>query len=1041
MQMHGFARIGLLGLLGGLLVFLLAAGTGAGATDPLGHAEGEGRSAHADDPAEPIGDGAAATGPTPEAATAPARPEPRWAPAPGMRVYGETPGGPYNTYETTWQDLAQVVATADGGYLAAGTVAYELRLLKFDPRGDLEWTRWHVAPVEMYGHALAAAPDGGYRMAGGHGWGQPGFVIAFDAAGDVLWARSSNAQWSDTDHLERLTGVAVNAAGETVAVGWRSDAGEPEALVVAFDARGDLLWRQVLPDGASAHVVAALDDGWFIAGESSDPRQAPWLARVARDGLFVWAFSIDEFGSGAANAAALLPDGQVMVAGHREDSDAFWLMRVTPAGEIVSGRRLEIRDGDYPVVERLLGLAADADGSFLVSGTTPDADAWIARLDPQQGVHWYRVYGGEGEDSLKAVLPRSDGLVAAGLSSSGNPDAGYALWVVAADREGEPLPAPVLSDSAQELHESLIGLLRNPDALLHMGGELEIREGPEGQMRVTLPFLSITLAWPPDTGSGLVELDLGTLFADVTPLGEQRWQVGVGLPAVVDVWDDVGGSAGRITLGERSLTGVWAGDLATMLKLGLHLGDLALEFDPDPPLAVLATDAESGAWQAGEGADPVQPARLGAQGLSVTLDLEEQRPGVVTGPLDLVLEGVALEAADGAPQGRLGRLALGADYQDVDLAALAALAELTADPEALMERDPGELLTEALNALGGLRARAALTDLAIEAPPGEQGHLRVAHAAVGTGFAPSGTDGLKRDLWGSLEGRGWSLETEEFAFDLDAFDWNLRLDRISPMTLLRLGMESMIAGEFAEAQALASAQEILGGFAFGLSLRGASAWAGQYLGDGPAPGLEQFEFGVGASDLDTPAAGVTLTYRHRGVSGLPMDMIPVPEEFLPRELALDLGASRLPVAFFAAEGRGLDLAEVDPEEAFTALLENASRLDINELVIDLPIGGLRLKANARADRGGALEPGVLRSEVEMEIRNLDTLIELAMELSGSQEARQQMMVVTTMLKLLGEERRNDAGDVVHAFHIEASSLGELRINGNDLVPLMTGGGG
>jgi hypothetical protein len=1041
MQMIRFARIGLGGLLGGALVFLLAAGTGAAPTERHGNPEGEGHPVPADAPAEPTGEAAAATAPVPEEAAEPGRPEPRWASAPGMRVYGATPGGPYNTYETTWQDLAQVVATADGGYLAAGTVAYELRLLKFDQRGGLEWTRWHVAPADLYGQALAAAPDGGYRIAGGHGWGRPGFVIAFDAAGEVLWARSSNAQWSDADHHERLTGVAVSAAGETVAVGWRSDAGEPEALVIAFDADGDLLWRQVLPDGASAHAVVALDDGWFIAGESADPRQAPWLARVGRDGVFVWAFSIDEFGSGAANAAALLPDGQVMVAGHREDSDAFWLMRVTPAGEIVSGRRLEIRDGDYPVVDRLLGLAADADGSFLVSGTTPDADAWIARLDPQQGVNWYQVYGGDGEDSLKAVLPRSDGLVAAGLSSSADPDAGYGLWVVAADREGEPLPGAVLSKPAQELRESLIGLLRNPESQLLMGGHPEILEGPDGRMRVTLPFLSTTLRWPPDTGSEIVELDLGTMIADVTPLGERRWQVAVGLPAVVDVWDDVGGTAGRITLGERSLTGVWAADLATMLKLGLHLGDLALEFDPDPPLAVLAPDAEAGAWQAGEGSGPAQPARLRAKGLSVTLDLDEQRPGVVTGPLDLVLEGVSLEAGDGAPQGRLGRLALGADYQDVDLGALTALAELTADPEGLMERDPGELLTEVLNALGGLGARAALTDLAIEAPPGEQGHLRVAHAAVGTGFSPSGKDALKRDFWSSLEGRGWSFETEEFAFDLDAFDWNLRLDRISPMTLLRLGIESMMAGEFAEAQALASAHETLGGFEFRLSLSGASAWAGQYLGEGPAPGLERFEFGLGVSELDTPAAGVVLTYRHRGLSGLPMDMIQVPEEFLPRELVLDLAASRLPVAFFAAEGRGLDPAEVDPQEALMALLENASRLDINELVIDLPIGGLRLKANARADRGDAMVPGILRSEVELEIRNLDKLIELAMELAGSQEARQQIMVTATMLKLLGEERRNDAGEVVHSFHIQASSLGELRINGNDLAPLIAGGGG
>jgi hypothetical protein len=123
-----------------------------------------------------------------------------------------------------------------------------------------------------------------------------------------------------------------------------------------------------------------------------------------------------------------------------------------------------------------------------------------------------------------------------------------------------------------------------------------------------------------------------------------------------------------------------------------------------------------------------------------------------------------------------------------------------------------------------------------------------------------------------------------------------------------------------------------------------------------------------------------------------------------------------------------------------AALENATRLDVNELVIDLPVAGLRFKGNARVDGEGAAEGGILRSDSEMEIRNLDALIDMAMELAGSEEGRQQLMAATTMLKLVGEERTNAVGEVVHHFRIQASSLGELVVNGNDLAPLLMGGG-
>ncbi|AHF00257.1 hypothetical protein [Thioalkalivibrio paradoxus] len=603
----------------------------------------------------------------------------------------------------------------------------------------------------------------------------------------------------------------------------------------------------------------------------------------------------------------------------------------------------------------------------------------------------------------------------AGPSASPDADDRLALGRVAADRDGVSRDAPALSEPALALREALDRLFTEPGSPWVLGGEIGIDEHPDGRIGLLLP--SLTLEAPDD-----VTAELGDLAAELRPLGSERWEVTVQLPGDVPLRDRKGDLAARISIGERSMSGVWAGDLASPLQLAVHLGDLVLE--SEAPTAAL---------------DPEQPGRLDAQRLALTLDLDEREPGVVTGPLAFVVEGVSLASAAAEPIGHLGRLSVGVDYEDVDLAGLAAFGDMAAAPETLMERDPAELLSELLTALGGMQSRIEVEDLAVQAPPGEVGHLRVARAALNTGFVPSAAGELKRDLWANLEGRGWSFGDEEYAFDLDAAEWNLRLDRIAPMTLLQLGLASLMTGELAEDDLIASAQEILGGFSVGLSLHGANGqMVAEYLADEPPFGLEQFEFGLGLSDLDTPAPGVSLAYRHRGIAGLPMGMTPIPDELFPQELVLDLVASRLPGAFLAdgaalqgAAGNGAEIAQ----DAMAAMLENDTRIDIQEFVIDLPVGGLRLHGNSWVDTE-EVGSGVLRSEMELQIRNFDTLLDLALELADNDQERQQIMGIATILKMAGEERENDAGEPVHFYHLHANSLGEFQVNGHDLGMLL-----
>lgn len=76
----------------------------------------------------------------------------------------------------------------------------------------------------------------------------------------------------------------------------------------------------------------------------------------------------------------------------------------------------------------------------------------------------------------------------------------------------------------------------------------------------------------------------------------------------------------------------------------------------------------------------------------------------------------------------------------------------------------------------------------------------------------------------------------------------------------------------------------------------------------------------------------------------------------------------------------------------------------------------------------------------MEIRGLDTMVEVALAFSGSEEARQQIIGIATILKLASEKRSTEEGEVLHVFRVEGDSQGRLVVNGNDLGALLLMGG-
>ena len=648
--------------------------------------------------------------------------------------------------------------------------------------------------------------------------------------------------------------------------------------------------------------------------------------------------------------------------------------------------------------------------------------------------------------SCVLALSMGAGGGAAASSAAHGPRDALAQWIPSGplaallDEDGlsaDPVRVSGLSERAGTVRDAWLEAFSAPDGLLHLDGDLEVLESASGIIRLVMPSVSVRAPGASEEVPSPFVLDLGTLAAILEPVAEERWAIVWELPENARLRDQDGEVVGVMTTAERSLRGLWATDLGTMLKADLRLRGLDLRLDP----AVVQVYRE-GDWNGIGGdlpPDSELPGGISAERLTVMLDLEESERGVVSGPLRLALDDVVVESLEGTPMARLGALHMGADYAEMDLPRLTALTERAADPEALAQEDPEALLKDLLVAIGGVQNRLELRDLAVAGPGGE-GQLQLRSAALETGFVPSEASPLLRDLRGSLQTRGWHFQDGNGSLDVDSFGIDVRMDRVAPITLLRLGMLSMLSDELAEAEILGFSREILGGVGLGLSASGVSGLMAAAPGVEPAPfGADRLDFGFGLTDLDSRTPGLFLSYRHQGFSGNATDMNPIPEDLFPREVSIDLTAANLPAGSLTDQALASGEMSVTPEAIFLALLENATRLDINEVLIDLPIAGLRFRGHAHAQQGDDRDPGILRGEAEMEIRGLDTLVEYALAFSGSEEARQQIVAIATVLKLASEKRSTEAGEVLHIFRVEGDSQGGLVVNGNDLGELLMGG--
>jgi PKD repeat protein len=304
----------------------------------------------------------------------------------GSVVWSRLVGG---RLDETARDTAE---THDGGVLAMGTTLhdYSTIVLKFDPKGNLEWERvWHTGPPlrvqYSYGISLKSTSDRGYVLVG---YATPDSVNATD-----IWIMKVDAdnvvEWSKT-------------------FGGGSGAGGGLDGDYALDV-------EETPDG-----------GYIVAGEAgywNRNARSAWLLKLDGEGNLEWQkwYLL----GGRTNGRNVQPtaDGGYIASGYTNLDGTYWLdiwvMKLDAAGNpqwqkaygTVGDETTHFSDG---------GIVQTSDGGYVLAARTRPVhgsghlDALVFKIDADGEIEWQRVYGGPEDDYALDVLETADGSILVG---------------------------------------------------------------------------------------------------------------------------------------------------------------------------------------------------------------------------------------------------------------------------------------------------------------------------------------------------------------------------------------------------------------------------------------------------------------------------------------------------------------------------------------------------------------------------------------------------------------------------------------------------
>lgn len=256
-------------------------------------------------------------------------------------------------------------------------------LAKYDPAGNLLWTRLFGGNASDWPQDLAVAANGDVIVSGFTTsddfegitikGGKDGFLMRWSPSGTLLWASLTNQSGSDN-----IYSIAIDAAG-----GIRALHGTDSGMLSmqSYDGSGNLLWTQSMPGtftGASSHIAVDSQGNTvvpYVAQANTSTGAATFVAKVSATGEVLWTFTFYDYRR-LFRAVAIDAQDNIYVGGtdrvnfYDESASDQYFDRLSVYKLDLNGVVLWdlIRPGTTMTFDRAESMAIDANGDLVIAG-------------------------------------------------------------------------------------------------------------------------------------------------------------------------------------------------------------------------------------------------------------------------------------------------------------------------------------------------------------------------------------------------------------------------------------------------------------------------------------------------------------------------------------------------------------------------------------------------------------------------------------------------------------------------------------------------
>ena len=313
-------------------------------------------------------------------------------------------------------ELAVGITMSGDGIIGANQGGSDLLAVKYDPIGNIEWSRTFGGSGNDIPGDVILVPDGGYLVAGstdssdGDVTSNRGFsdswIIRLDASGNKLWQKTFGGSSNDTFQSAILTddgGFLLAGSSGSSDGDLTGNNGNSDFWILKTDSVGNLIWQKNYGGSRTEvlnQIISHSEGGYFAAGYSNSE------------------------------------DGDVTGG---SSSDDYWVIRLDDSGNLVWEKSFVTGSNDSA------NAITQVDGGDVVIAGQSESDYRVIRIDTEGNVLWDRSYGGSGTDSAEAIYYDYSGMiVVAGNTESNKGDiresyGGKDFWVLKLDGEGNPI--------------------------------------------------------------------------------------------------------------------------------------------------------------------------------------------------------------------------------------------------------------------------------------------------------------------------------------------------------------------------------------------------------------------------------------------------------------------------------------------------------------------------------------------------------------------------------------------------------------------------